>query len=90
MPSALQLARWGVRAASGGSTLPRRAAILLQLEMILQAHEYETGQSMTLQEFYDSTAGKWRTELGRSWAEEIYRRREAARSSTEGVQAQQK
>lgn len=52
--------------------------LLSQLEMILQAHEYETAQGMQLQEFFDSTAGKWRTELGRSWAEEIYRRRLAA------------
>ena len=50
----------------------------LQLEMILQAHEYEGAQGMRLQEFFDSTAGKWRTELGKSWAEEIYTRRRAA------------
>ncbi|EFN58736.1 hypothetical protein CHLNCDRAFT_140428 [Chlorella variabilis] len=48
-----------------------------KLEMILQAHEYECGQGMQLQEFFDSTAGKWRTELGQSWAEEIYKRRKA-------------
>lgn len=47
-----------------------------KLEMILQAHEYESTQEMTLQEFFDSTAGKWRTDLGKSWAEEIYKRRE--------------
>lgn len=51
---------------------------LPQLEMILQAHEYEGAQGMQLQEFFDSTAGKWRTELGRSWAEEVYKRRQAA------------
>ena len=51
-----------------------------QLEMILQAHEYESQQGMVLQEFFDSTQGKWRTELGRSWAEEIYRRRAAGQS----------
>lgn len=48
---------------------------LPQLEMILQAHEYEGAQGKVLQEFFDSTAGKWRTELGQSWAEEIYARR---------------
>ena len=48
---------------------------LPQLEMILQAHEYEGQQGMALQEFFDSTAGKWRTDLGRSWAEEVCRRR---------------
>lgn len=49
-----------------------------QIEMILQASEYEAAQGKQLQEFFDSTAGKWRTELGRSWAEEVYRRRAAA------------
>lgn len=48
---------------------------LPQLEMILQAHEYEGAQGKVLQEFFDSTAGKWRTELGQSWAEEICARR---------------
>lgn len=43
--------------------------------MIMQANEYEGAQGSALQEFFDSTAGKWRTELGRSWAEEVYRRR---------------
>ncbi|GAB4820545.1 hypothetical protein N2152v2_007591 [Parachlorella kessleri] len=41
-----------------------------KVEMILQALEYEQAQRITLQEFFDSTAGKWRTEIGRSWAEE--------------------
>jgi hypothetical protein len=35
-----------------------------KLEMILQASEYEDAQSMELQEFFDSTAGQWRTEHG--------------------------
>eukprot|EP00887_Chlorella_sp_A99_P001459 scaffold8.g1459.t1 len=43
------------------------------LEMILQATEYEQAQGKVLQQFFDSTASKWRTDLGRSWAEEIYR-----------------
>lgn len=46
-----------------------------QLEMILQAQEYESAQGLTLQEFFDSTRGKWRTELGRTWAAEIVARR---------------
>jgi putative hydrolase of HD superfamily len=50
----------------------------MQVEMILQASEYEAAQGKQLQEFFDSTAGKWRTELGRSWAEEVYRRRAVA------------
>jgi putative hydrolase of HD superfamily len=48
---------------------------MLQIEMILQASEYESSQGSELQEFFDSTAGKWRTEIGRSWAEEICKRR---------------
>ena len=49
----------------------------MQIEMIMQASEYEGAQGLDLQEFFDSTAGKWRTELGRSWAEEICKRRDA-------------
>ncbi|KFM26955.1 HD domain-containing protein 2 [Auxenochlorella protothecoides] len=49
-----------------------------KLEMILQAQEYEAGQGMVLQEFFDSTAGKWRTGLGRTWAAEIASRRPGA------------
>lgn len=32
--------------------------------MILQAKEYETEQGKSLQDFFDSTAGKWKTEYG--------------------------
>lgn len=57
--------------------LPRPAPPPRQVEMILQALEYESAQGMSLQEFFDSTAGKWRTDIGRSWAEEIVKRRAA-------------
>ena len=61
-----------------------------KLEMILQAHEYEGAQpGLELQEFFDSTAGKWRTELGRSWAEEVYRRRREAAAAAAQQQQQQ-
>ncbi len=56
--------------------------------MILQALEYETAQGKVLQEFFDSTAGKWRTDLGRSWAEEILRRRQAAQQQQQQQQQQ--
>jgi putative hydrolase of HD superfamily len=46
--------------------------------MILQAQEYEKAQGINLQEFFDSTKGKFQTELGRSWAAEIVARRAAA------------
>ena len=51
---------------------------LVQLEMILQAQEYEERQDIKLDEFYESTDGKWRTDLGRSWAAEIVSRRNSA------------
>lgn len=35
-----------------------------KLEMILQAHEYEQAQGLSLQQFFDSTAGKFKTEVG--------------------------
>ena len=43
-----------------------------KIEMIVQAREYERDQGVNLQEFFDSTAGKWRTSLGESWANQIY------------------
>lgn len=49
----------------------------LQLEMILQAQEYEKAQGLDLQEFFESTKGKFKTELGQSWAAEIIARRHA-------------
>lgn len=56
-------------------------SLSMQIEMILQATEYESAQgSDNLQEFFDSTAGKWRTEIGQSWAEEIYKRRNERRN----------
>jgi len=48
-----------------------------KIEMILQAQEYEAeGRSeKSLDQFFTSTEGKWRTEIGRAWAEEIISRR---------------
>jgi len=58
-----------------------------KLEMIVQAAEYEGvsaaggGGPASLQEFFDSTAGKWRTEIGKAWAEELVARRAAKQSA---------
>ena len=49
----------------------------MQLEMILQASEYEAAQGLSLQEFFDSTAGRFKTETGKAWAAEIITRRAA-------------
>ena len=49
--------------------------VRVQLEMIMQAHEYEKSQGKQLDEFFTSTDGKWRTDLGEQWAAEIVRRR---------------
>ena len=48
-----------------------------KIEMILQAQEYEAEGSngQSLDEFFTSTEGKWRTEIGKAWAEEIVSRR---------------
>ncbi|KAB1206489.1 HD domain-containing protein 2 [Morella rubra] len=46
-----------------------------QVEMILQALEYETEHGKVLDEFFLSTAGKFQTEIGKSWAAEINSRR---------------
>ncbi|XP_022999764.1 HD domain-containing protein 2-like isoform X1 [Cucurbita maxima] len=46
-----------------------------KVEMILQALEYENEQGKDLDEFFQSTAGKFQTELGRSWASEVVSRR---------------
>ncbi|KXZ42217.1 hypothetical protein GPECTOR_180g253 [Gonium pectorale] len=50
-----------------------------KLEMILTAHQYEQAQpSLTLNEFFESTRGRFKTETGKAWAAEVVARREAA------------
>ncbi|KAL6186662.1 hypothetical protein ACLB2K_042782 [Fragaria x ananassa] len=46
-----------------------------KVEMILQALEYEMEHRKELDEFFISTAGKFQTDLGKSWAAEIISRR---------------
>ncbi|XP_020265811.1 HD domain-containing protein 2-like [Asparagus officinalis] len=46
-----------------------------KVEMILQALEYETEQGKDLEEFFQSTAGKFQTDVGKAWALEIASRR---------------
>ncbi|XP_012460514.1 uncharacterized protein LOC105780628 [Gossypium raimondii] len=46
-----------------------------KVEMILQALEYENEQGVDLDEFFQSTAGKFQTEVGKAWASEIASRR---------------
>ncbi|KAI4335496.1 hypothetical protein L6164_014136 [Bauhinia variegata] len=46
-----------------------------KVEMILQALEYENEQGKDLNEFFQSTAGKFQTETGKAWAVEISSRR---------------
>ncbi|GAB4840227.1 hypothetical protein Ancab_020992 [Ancistrocladus abbreviatus] len=50
-----------------------------KVEMILQALEYEMEHGKILDEFFLSTAGKFQTELGKSWAAEIISRRNSRR-----------
>lgn len=35
-----------------------------KLEMVIQAHEYEQAQGQQLQQFFDSTAGRFKTDTG--------------------------
>lgn len=54
-----------------------------KIEMIAQAEEYEREQSdrgIELQEFFDSTAGKWRTDIGKQWAKQVTDERDARKS----------
>ncbi|XP_024402120.1 5'-deoxynucleotidase hdd1 [Physcomitrium patens] len=46
-----------------------------KLEMILQAVEYEKEQDKVLDDFFQSTKGKFQTDLGKAWAAEIVKRR---------------
>ncbi|XP_057961986.1 uncharacterized protein LOC131153590 [Malania oleifera] len=46
-----------------------------KVEMILQALEYEIEHGKVLDEFFLSTAGKFQTDIGKSWAAEITSRR---------------
>ncbi|XP_073026704.1 uncharacterized protein [Primulina eburnea] len=46
-----------------------------KIEMILQALEYETEHGKVLDEFFLSTAGKFQTEIVKSWAAVITSRR---------------
>uniref|UniRef100_A0A6N2LUC7 5'-deoxynucleotidase n=1 Tax=Salix viminalis TaxID=40686 RepID=A0A6N2LUC7_SALVM len=48
-----------------------------KVEMILQALEYEMEHGKVLDEFFLSTAGKFQTEMGKSWAAEIASRRKS-------------
>jgi putative hydrolase of HD superfamily len=56
-----------------------------KLEMILQAREYEEEQGKDLSEFFDSTRGKFKTELGSQWANEIAERRPSLGSPAPGA-----
>lgn len=46
-----------------------------KVEMILQALEYEQEQGTNLEDFFQSTAGKFQTDVGKAWASEIVSRR---------------
>ncbi|XP_074578046.1 uncharacterized protein LOC141834620 isoform X1 [Curcuma longa] len=46
-----------------------------KVEMILQALEYEIEHGKILDEFFISTAGKFQTDVGKSWAAEVVSRR---------------
>eukprot|EP00879_Flechtneria_rotunda_P019961 GHRR01020982.1.p2 GENE.GHRR01020982.1~~GHRR01020982.1.p2 ORF type:complete len:143 (+),score=51.72 GHRR01020982.1:521-949(+) len=49
-----------------------------KLEMIIQAHEYEQAQGLQLQQFFDTTKDKFKTQTGQAWAQELVARRQKA------------
>ncbi|KDO21740.1 hypothetical protein SPRG_13156 [Saprolegnia parasitica CBS 223.65] len=51
--------------------------------MILQADEYESVQDVDLQDFFNSTQGKFKTPLVQSWVQELNTQRDARKTSTE-------
>ncbi len=60
---------------AGKSPEARFVKDLDKLEMILQAKEYEEEQGTDLSEFFASTQGRFKTEMGEKWADEISGRR---------------
>jgi len=44
--------------------------------MIMQAGEYERAQGKNLSQFFESTAGRFTTPVGRAWEAEVNARRE--------------
>ena len=67
---------------AGESAEARLVKDMDKLEMIAQAMEYETeentGRGEDLEEFFESTRGRYRTATGEAWSEEIERRRPRA------------
>lgn len=53
--------------------------------MILQADEYERAQGKTLDDFFNSTHGKFRTPLVQSWVHELTTQRTARKSQEQQV-----
>ena len=59
------------------------AMAVMQVEMILQAFEYEQAYQINCQEFFDSTQGKLTTPTAQAWADEIIARRKHTQVTAE-------
>ncbi|GFR42290.1 hypothetical protein Agub_g3188, partial [Astrephomene gubernaculifera] len=58
-----------------------------KLEMIITAHQYEQAQpGLLLEEFFASTAGRFKTDTGKAWAAELVARRTASRQQQQQQQ----
>lgn len=55
-----------------------------KFEMILTAHEYEQAQDIQLDEFFDSTRGRFKTSRIAPLVEDLYKRRETHRRQKKG------
>ncbi|OQS05729.1 HD domain-containing protein 2-like isoform 1 [Thraustotheca clavata] len=53
-----------------------------KFEMILQADEYENAQGVDLQDFFNSTKGKFKTPLVQSWVSELNAQRDTRKSNS--------
>jgi hypothetical protein len=67
--------QWQAAAVAGLGGLGSSLRQCAQVEMVLQAAEYEAAQGLRLQPFFSSTAGRFQTPTGRAWAAEVARRR---------------
>ncbi|CAJ0905374.1 6873_t:CDS:2 [Entrophospora sp. SA101] len=56
-----------------------------KFELILQAFEYEQSQNKDLEEFFESTKGKFNHSLVKSWVGELYRKRQKYKNNKQST-----
>ncbi|KAG7394939.1 HD domain-containing protein 2 [Phytophthora boehmeriae] len=76
-PSAAEIRELWAEYEAGSTEEAKMVKDFDKFEMILQADDYERAQNIPLDDFFQSTKGKFRTPLVQSWAEELTTQREA-------------